>query len=250
VLVTLEADPVTGAVNEVVSIPSLIDDRAHSAVHLCADHPRCRRLTPDRVGGRHQIVHITLHLRRLTYDERPGRIGVVAAETTPEVTYDHVTFANRPGARMMMRGGTVRPGRDDGELGDIVALADGHLPELSSHLDLGAPCEPHFAGDPIHHAVDSVGGGAQQGYLSMILSHPQLCSESRCGQPVGPLPLPLETREEYGPHVIANGRAARRGDHAGRQCHRVVGLGPRSDLESTGDDTRRLELRQKQHRHA
>src|SRR3989441_11502800 len=86
----IDADAVTGAVDEGATIPRLFDEAAGRAVHLLADHTR-----PDRIQGRllrlpHDFKYLSLLLGGRSDEDGALVLRVIAVGRTPRPVDHHV----------------------------------------------------------------------------------------------------------------------------------------------------------------
>ena len=109
----------------------------------------------------------------------------------------------------------VRPGGDDREQPELVALGDEPLADLARDVGLGPADEP--AGrDRGHDAIGGVGRLAEQGDLVGVLDHPEVAQDRRRGLEAGARPeMRLEPQEVHGPQRRPRPRPAVRASPAG-----------------------------------
>ncbi len=145
ILVGLQADAVTGSVDEVLAVPGLGDDSAGGAVDLlarCSHHGRrdrrLLRLEEHRVG----VGHVGRDVARV---HATGGVRAVSVHRAAEVAQHDLVLPNHPRAGMMMRARGVLTRSHDREVHDLVTFGDDPRGQIGRHLGLGAADERNRA---------------------------------------------------------------------------------------------------------
>ena len=138
-LVYLETDAMTGAMDEIATETAVGDDLTGGRIDILTRDPRSDRGPSCVVGGLHQCMNLSLSWRGLANYHGAGCVRVIAADPASEVAHHHVAFPDDPVTRLMMRGCSVRAGGDDGGPCHVVPLGHRHLGEVTGDLAFCAP---------------------------------------------------------------------------------------------------------------
>ena len=164
---------------ERVAVAARVDDPTGDAVELAArdarPHRGGRRRRWRREPGRRSSRNSGSGSRSGSppgHPQRPGDVRAVALPNAADVEHDRVARLDRPIARLVVRRGRVRAGRDDGERRRVVTLVDKPLANLAADVCLRPPDQP-TRGDAQHHPICGVGGGTEPLDLVRRLRHPQ-----------------------------------------------------------------------------
>ena len=159
-LVHVHAEPVPGAVHEILAVPGIGDDLPRGGVHRSAGHPGPARPAPSHVRAIHDVVDL-LGLRGGFADRHGARdVAVVAAEVAAEIHDQHLAVIDNRVVAEVVRFGGVRARRHDGERGDAAAFGHGireHLGDLlfgQSRAELRQHLLKRFVGDAPGPAKD------------------------------------------------------------------------------------------------
>src|SRR6478736_8578520 len=106
-LVDLEADPVTQAVDEVVPVPRLRDDGPRRGIHLDAGYTRSNHVDRSLLRLADDVVHLLELCRGLTERDRAGHVGVIALDERTEIELDHVALLEHTMPGLVMGLGRV-----------------------------------------------------------------------------------------------------------------------------------------------
>ena len=175
-------------------------------------------------------------VRATGHPEGPRGVGAVALEDAADVEHDGIAGADPSIAGIVVRGGRVGAGGDDGEGGFVMTRVEEPLVDLSGDLRLAAPDQPPGC-DGFDDVVRRRPCGAQAIDLIGVFDGTQL-GECRAGEPEGrPGEARLQRQGVHRPQVIGEQEAPRIG--AGRQAgrhpfDRIVGLVPADHVDQAG----------------
>ena len=235
-LVLLEADAVTGAVDEVLAVPRLGDDVARRRVDALGGDARPDRRRTTRPG---RAQHLVVRRRSRPAARRGRRCGCCREQYPSAVVPPMSTTTGSPRLqhpRSRCRGAGWLPFGPEPTMtkftdswpSSTIASRD-----RAAGLALGPP-DPQELPHPGVHPVDGLPGrGAQRLDLLGRLAHPQLAQH----RPAGTCSAPgsaARKRSTFSAHIrLASPTAAgRRRGAAGDQRVRVLGLAPVGDLDA------------------
>ena len=146
VLVSVHADAVTGAVDEVLAVSGGVDHVTCGTVDLLA---RCA----DRGGAHTGGLGLLQHRVRLgdvsghgSEVDAPRDVAAVAVHRSTEVAQHDLAASDDPRSRVVVRTGRVLTGGHDGEVHDVVALGQQTRRDVGRNLRLGASDQSDVAG--------------------------------------------------------------------------------------------------------
>ena len=173
--VDLQADAVPEPMGELRAVAGVGDHRAGRCVDRIAGradragHPAGRLRIVD------QVVDLPLPVGRLSEDQGPCHIRVIAVHPRAEIELDEITGRQHRGGGPMVRDGAVRPCSDDGLERRVVGTEFAHpLIQVEPDLPFGAAGPDPVGGDQIGQRV--VGDRtrmAQRLDLALVLDRPQ-----------------------------------------------------------------------------
>ena len=178
----LEPDAVPRPVEEVLAVALAVDDVAGGSVDRLGGDPGPNGHGRGVVGREEHREEVTEILRRAlavvaTRDpQRPGRVAVVATERAADVEHDWLAGLDHPIGRLVVGRRGIRPGRDDRELGQLVALGSEPIPHLGGDVHFG-PSDERSRRDLVDDPIRGGPGQPQQLDLVLILDHPELAED-------------------------------------------------------------------------
>ena len=129
----LEPDAVTGAVDELLAVPSGGDDRAGGSVHRLGRRTRPYRLDRLGLGGLQYAVVREEVVGSVPDRVRAGGVGAVAArDRSADVDHHDVPHLEASVGDLVVRAGPVRSTADDHEVDRGVSCLDDRLGDVLS----------------------------------------------------------------------------------------------------------------------
>src|SRR5690606_24389032 len=144
-LVRGDADAVPGAVDEVLAVAGVGDDRAGRPVDVLAGGAGAHGAESGLLGGAYEVVDAALLVGGLPDVHGAGGVGAVAVLQAAEVEDDHVAVGDDAVAGLVVRVGAVGAGGDDGEVHAGVPVPQQQRGEVGGDVGLPAPGEGHRA---------------------------------------------------------------------------------------------------------
>src|SRR6266851_7609916 len=179
-LVPVETDAVSGAVDEPFAVTGLVDNAPRSGVNGCG----CRARAHGRVAGflrsPHHVVHSTHLVIHVSADVDGARdVGAVPLPCSAEVEHDGVAGCDAATAGLVMWRRAVRTRRDDREGDLVVPFIAEERGELGADLALGPTGELALENSRVG-AIRRRRHGAQRVAFVPVLPHTQLAGDQRC----------------------------------------------------------------------
>ena len=143
ILMGLDADAVTGAMDEEVAVAVLGDDASADGIDVFARSPDDSRVDRRGLCALQDRVQLDELVRRLTDVDAPSDVAAVADAVVtdhraPEVAQDDLAFLDHVIAGIVVRAGGVGAGGDDGEVHPVMPFGEDAPAQIGRHLGLGA----------------------------------------------------------------------------------------------------------------
>src|SRR2546428_6890074 len=135
VLVSVQADPVSGAVDEPNAVAGVLDHAPRRGVDRCRGRAGARRRITGPLRSPHDVVdlsHLVVDVLADVYGARD--VGGIPLTRATEVQHDRVAARDAPLAGLVMWRRAVRTRRDDGERDLVVSLVAQESRELGADL--------------------------------------------------------------------------------------------------------------------
>src|SRR3989442_5073335 len=134
-LVSVQADAVSRAVDEPLAIAGLLDHAPRRRVDRCRGGAGARRRVAGLLRSPHDVVDLADLVVDVLADVHGARdVGAIPLTGATEVEHDRVAARDAPFAGLVMWRRPVRTGRDDGERDLVVSLVAQESRELGADL--------------------------------------------------------------------------------------------------------------------
>ena len=247
-LVSVETDAMTGAVEELLGVAGLADRPPRRAIDLLRRSAASRRRVAGLLGAPHGVVNAPDLVRDGALSDEEGARDVrgVTAHGPAEIAHHDIAVLDHALSGLVMRRCAVGAGSDDAELDLLVSFFKQERGQVACDLMLAAPGKAHVARESFEGAIRGRRRVAQGGELLVVLAHSQRTQDLGRGHQSRPRERTSERQYERGPHLIRE--CERRGvaDELAHARDRILRLAPRHERNAC---LRRARPRRLEHWH-